>query len=473
MVHSFILASIGGLLASFATSFHLFLKGRVTGFSGILYSIWSREEGSNTFRWSIVLGLITMGSLMKTLSPHGDDFFESNEKLGKNFPITSIIISGIMIGFGTKLGNGCTSGHGVCGLPRFSLRSYVAVGIFLSFGIATATLKYHKPFLSGNNYLSDLGTQYYEEGEFKYNDYHWITLVSLIVIYITKILYLFIVEFPNKKSREFSDSIIGYITGLIFGLSLCLSGMTKRSRIVDFLAIGNDWDATLLFILGVSVLLNMITFYFIIGMERIPPFGDKKINIKPSSDIDHKLILGNIFFGIGWGLSGFCPGPVLVNLTVHFPLMFPLLLYIMIGQAFGSFYIKIYELVKAKNSENKDRIKENIIPVQKNSKANQKEYNQAKNNSHQSDMANLRLDSKDVLNNLNEVKNESKVENPFTLEHKSKIKINSGSNDLNSENKNIKNLKEDELTTVVHVNMHKEEENNGDIIQLSENKDNN
>ncbi len=52
-------------------------------------------------------------------------------------------LAGLLVGFGTKLGNGCTSGHGVCGLPRLSIRSYAAVGCFMGTGIATATAKYY------------------------------------------------------------------------------------------------------------------------------------------------------------------------------------------------------------------------------------------------------------------------------------------------------------------------------------------
>lgn len=64
-----------------------------------------------------------------------------------NLDFVGFAIAGYLVGVGTKLSNGCTSGHGVCGLPRFSKRSWVSVGVFLSLGIALATLKYHEPFL--------------------------------------------------------------------------------------------------------------------------------------------------------------------------------------------------------------------------------------------------------------------------------------------------------------------------------------
>ena len=56
-------------------------------------------------------------------------------------------LAGLLVGFGTKLGNGCTSGHGVCGMPRWSIRSWVAVGTFMSLGIIIATIKHYADFL--------------------------------------------------------------------------------------------------------------------------------------------------------------------------------------------------------------------------------------------------------------------------------------------------------------------------------------
>ena len=74
-----------------------------------------------------------------------------------NLEIVGFGIAGFLVGFGTKLGtqitincfigNGCTSGHGVCGIPRLSIRSFVAVGCFMSFGLGLATLRYYRHFL--------------------------------------------------------------------------------------------------------------------------------------------------------------------------------------------------------------------------------------------------------------------------------------------------------------------------------------
>lgn len=69
--------------------------------------------------------------------------FGPKDEISNHTSYVGYAFAGLLVGFGTKLGNGCTSGHGLCGLPRFSIRSFVAVGIFLSSAIGIATIKYY------------------------------------------------------------------------------------------------------------------------------------------------------------------------------------------------------------------------------------------------------------------------------------------------------------------------------------------
>jgi len=75
--------------------------------------------------------------------------FSPPEQLIAGLNIFGFALAGLLVGAGTCLGSGCTSGHGVCGLPRLSIRSYIAVGVFMLFGIALATFRNYVPFLSG------------------------------------------------------------------------------------------------------------------------------------------------------------------------------------------------------------------------------------------------------------------------------------------------------------------------------------
>lgn len=74
--------------------------------------------------------------------------FDENEDINAKQNVAAWIIGGILVGWGTKMANGCTSGHGVCGLPRFAPRSIIATMTFMAAGFALATLRYYYPFLT-------------------------------------------------------------------------------------------------------------------------------------------------------------------------------------------------------------------------------------------------------------------------------------------------------------------------------------
>lgn len=92
-------------------------------------------------------------------------------------------------------------------------------------------------------------------------------------------------------------------SGLIFGIGLLLSGMTNPSKVQGFLDIGGAWDPSLALVMGGAVCVALPVFQWVIRREP-----DRRV----SAPIDGKLLLGSALFGVGWGLSGYCPGPALV-----------------------------------------------------------------------------------------------------------------------------------------------------------------
>ncbi|BAQ65977.1 YeeE/YedE family protein [Geminocystis sp. NIES-3709] len=109
------------------------------------------------------------------------------------------------------------------------------------------------------------------------------------------------------------QNIVALISGLLFGLGLAVSQMIDRERVIGFLDVMGKWDATLMFVLGGAVGVTIISFRFILPLKH--PFFDQKFYLPTSKDIDQTLIVGSIIFGIGWGISGFCPGPGVVSLV--------------------------------------------------------------------------------------------------------------------------------------------------------------
>ena len=133
-------AIIGGLLIGLSSSFLLFLNGKIAGMSGLASQLHSSYKPENLWRILFLVGLV-LGCWVFKSSGAGLQEIEITGSL------TLIIVGGVLTGLGTRMATGCTSGHGVSGIGRLSLRSFIAVPVFLGFAILTVfTIK----FLSGS-----------------------------------------------------------------------------------------------------------------------------------------------------------------------------------------------------------------------------------------------------------------------------------------------------------------------------------
>jgi uncharacterized membrane protein YedE/YeeE len=121
--------------------------------------------------------------------------------------------------------------------------------------------------------------------------------------------------------------------GLLFGAGLIISGMVSRAKILNFLTFSEKWDPSLLIVFGTGVGINLIGYQLILKF-RAKPVLDSRFRLPTNNTIDFKLVLGAVFFGLGWGFSGFCPGPFMMNLvflTPHITLCF--MVFYIIGQS--------------------------------------------------------------------------------------------------------------------------------------------
>lgn len=118
---------IGGALIGLAVTTMLLFNGRVTGISGILVSSLSKPSKDGLWRWMFLIGMIIGGLFMHSLRP---DFFINLSSRG----LSAVAAAGLLVGYGTVMGSGCTSGHGICGISRLSVRSILATITFMSFG---------------------------------------------------------------------------------------------------------------------------------------------------------------------------------------------------------------------------------------------------------------------------------------------------------------------------------------------------
>lgn len=125
----------GGVLIGLSATLLLALNGRIAGISGMVSGAitFSADE---VWRWLFLLGLVAGGLIYESaLAPQPTPSYD--------FAPLTMIVAGLLVGYGTRMGNGCTSGHGVCGLGRLSVRSLIAVLTFMSTGIVTVFITHH------------------------------------------------------------------------------------------------------------------------------------------------------------------------------------------------------------------------------------------------------------------------------------------------------------------------------------------
>jgi uncharacterized protein len=96
-------------------------------------------------------------------------------------------------------------------------------------------------------------------------------------------------------------------SGLIFGIGIAISGMGNPAKVLNFFDVLGTWDPSLAFVMGGALLTTMIGYRVIFGRQQAPMF-DTKFHLPTASAIDVKLVGGSALFGVGWGISGFCPG---------------------------------------------------------------------------------------------------------------------------------------------------------------------
>lgn len=130
----YIAASLGGLMIGVSAILMLGLLGKITGISGIFWQAISNNSNlrfsDNSWRWFFLSGLLLGPIVVHNL-------FGMQTPMPSDAGSTVAILAGLLVGFGVKLGSGCTSGHGICGIARFSKRSSVATIVFMFTGVIT------------------------------------------------------------------------------------------------------------------------------------------------------------------------------------------------------------------------------------------------------------------------------------------------------------------------------------------------
>ncbi|GAA6010565.1 hypothetical protein JCM11491_002973 [Sporobolomyces phaffii] len=315
----------GGLVLSFATSQLLLDQGRILGCSGIAHSTTERlfstfstpaadrkttasNAGDQDWKIAAVLGIVAgglaLGQLRSSLEVVvGQPIFD---------PVASGVlrplVAGLAVGAGTKLARGCTSGHMLIGMARFSKRSFAATLTFFPVAIATARyFAYPLPATTSSTLA--------------YLDLHRATpsLAALFLLPLATSLLVHRILPPRVAALTQSFSL-----SFLFSLGLALTGMLRPSKVLSFFYIPistsfatsayrlPSWDFSLALVAIGGLIPNIFAWRAM--KDRKTPRNRDKWDVPTGGRVDRALIFGSALFGLGWGLMGICPGPMLAVL---------------------------------------------------------------------------------------------------------------------------------------------------------------
>ena len=131
-----LLSTIGGILIGLAVAGLFFFNGRILGISNIAAELFGSDHAGRPWRFTFILGLLAGGGLLELFYP-----VALSVPSPRSIPV--LVLAGLLVGYGTGMGRGCTSGHGICGISRLSPRSIVATLIFMASGMATVYITGH------------------------------------------------------------------------------------------------------------------------------------------------------------------------------------------------------------------------------------------------------------------------------------------------------------------------------------------
>jgi len=110
------------------------------------------------------------------------------------------------------------------------------------------------------------------------------------------------------------NKIVSLICGIVFGIGLVISEMINPEKVLGFLNIFREWDPSLAFVMIGGLIISIPTFHLFKNKNK--PLFSSNFSIPTNKEIDKKLIVGSVFFGVGWGLIGLCPGPAITSIAL-------------------------------------------------------------------------------------------------------------------------------------------------------------
>lgn len=263
------------------------------------------------------------GGLLAAAVVAGAVIPDAFDELPSTYTVARAALGGLLVGVGASMGNGCTSGHGICGNARLSPRSLAYTLVFMASGAAAATLSSTSQALGVADVPAPL-VMYPAGGVLGQG-------IKLLAASAAAVAAL--VALANAAGRP-GGRAVGLLSeavcGALFALGLVYTGMVRPAKVAAFLSPGStSWDPTLAFVMGGALAVSLPAFQWAkrargsraqqgegvgAGGCAGPLCGDAFCD-PAATGIDKRLLLGGLLFGAGWGVSGMCPGPALVSLA--------------------------------------------------------------------------------------------------------------------------------------------------------------
>lgn len=133
--------------------------------------------------------------------------------------------------------------------------------------------------------------------------------------------------------------VVGFISGLLFGAGMIISGMADPSKVIGFLDVTGNWDPSLAFVMGGALAVFTPIYHLVIKKRNTAINGDK-FTWTNNTKIDKNLILGAAIFGAGWGIAGFCPGPALASVGGGSNIILAFILSMIVGMVHAGQYLR-------------------------------------------------------------------------------------------------------------------------------------
>lgn len=318
-----------------AAAARLALTGRVLGISGIAGGIARGQLDAP--RVAFTAGLLGAGgalALPALFLPAAAASSSTTLLLAlpaASYSASRAVAAGALVGVGSALGGGCTSGHGICGNARLSARSAAFTGVMMAAGAASAAASGARAAIG----LSAAAAAASSAGPSGVVFAPYAAPAAGVVAYGLGLFAVAVGAFvllalagkrvsegQETKRKKLVELAAEFSTGLCFALGLALSGMLRPAKVVAFLTpfggrAGGGWDPSLPLVMGAALAVAVPAFQRVLPAvakkdKTKKPACSSSFSLPTKTAVDARLLAGAAVFGAGWGLGGICPGPGLV-----------------------------------------------------------------------------------------------------------------------------------------------------------------